>query len=195
LSGLIEDRANDGESRVPILGSIPLIGWLFRYENRSRTRTNTMIFLRPYVVRDEATSSSLALDRYDYMRQQLGESQKADNLMFRGFAGRELPPAPPRPAKPAPAGEAPAASPSAATPSGGATLIEVATFAEIAQARAMQRDLKEAGFDSYWESVRGADGASEVVRVRVAVDPARGNVADTLAALRARGLQPQVVSQ
>jgi general secretion pathway protein D len=195
LSGLIEDRANDGESRVPILGSIPLIGWLFRYENRSRTRTNTMIFLRPYVVRDEATSSSLALDRYDYMRQQLGESQKPDNLMFRGFAGRELPPAPPRPAKPAPAGEAPAASPSAATPAGGATLIEVATFAEIAQARAMQRELKDAGFDSYWESVRSADGAGEVVRVRVAVDPARRSVADTLAALRARGLQPQVVGQ
>jgi general secretion pathway protein D len=194
LSGLIEDRANDGESRVPILGSIPLIGWLFRYENRSRTRTNTMIFLRPYVVRDEATSSSLALDRYDYMRQQLGESQKPDNLIFRGFAGREMPP-PPRPAKPAPSGEAPAAPQSAVAPAGGTALIEVATFAEIAPARAMQRELKEAGFDSYWESVRSADGAGEVVRVRVAVDPAKRSVADALAALRQRGLQPQVVSQ
>ncbi|HXF45645.1 MAG TPA: SPOR domain-containing protein, partial [Burkholderiaceae bacterium] len=73
--------------------------------------------------------------------------------------------------------------------------IEVATFAEIAQARAMQRELKDAGFDSYWESVRSADGAGEVVRVRVAVEPARRSVADTLAALRARGLQPQVVGQ
>ncbi len=185
LSGLIEDRTNAGESRVPILGSLPLIGWLFRYENRSRTRTNTMIFLRPYVVRDEATSSSLALDRYDYMRQQLDGAQKPDDLIFRGFAGREMPPAPPRPVKPTPSGAAPA---------GGTALIEVATFAEIAPARAMQRDLKEAGFDAYWESVRKADGSGEIVRVRVTADTTRRSLDETLAMLRQRGLQPQLVT-
>ncbi|MCX8006037.1 MAG: type II secretion system secretin GspD, partial [Burkholderiaceae bacterium] len=182
LSGLIEDRVSGGESRVPVLGSIPLLGWLFRYENRARTRTNTMIFLRPYVVRDEGTSSALALDRYDYMRRQFDESQKPDNVLFRGFANRDLPAAPPPPARPAPA--------TGAAPAGATALIEVAQFAEIAPARTLQRDLKEAGFDSYWESVRAADGRGEVVRVRVAVDPSRRSVEETLAALRGRGLQP-----
>src|SRR5882672_5150704 len=107
LSGLIEDRATDGDSRVPVLGSIPLIGWLFRFENRQRTKTNTMIFLRPYVVRDEATSSALALDRYDYMRAQLATAQKPDSLIFRGFEGRDLPPSPARSATP-PSSGAPA---------------------------------------------------------------------------------------
>lgn len=186
LSGLIEDRVSGGESRVPVLGSIPLLGWLFRYENRSRTRTNTMIFLRPYVVRDEGTSSALALDRYDYMRRQFDESQKPDNVLFRGFANRDLPAAPPPPARSVPA--------TGAAPASATALIEVAQFAEIAPARTLQRNLKEAGFDSYWESVRAADGRGEVVRVRVAVDPSRRSVEETLAALRGRGLQPQVVA-
>ncbi|MCX7901366.1 MAG: type II secretion system secretin GspD, partial [Burkholderiaceae bacterium] len=190
LSGLIEDRVSGGESRVPILGSLPLLGWLFRYENRARTRTNTMIFLRPYVVRDERTSSALALDRYDYMRRQFEESQKPDTALFRGFANRDLPAAPP-PARPAPAAPAPATD---ATPSGGTALIEVAQFAEIAPARTLQRELKEAGFDAYWESVQASGSQTEVVRVRVVIDPSRRNVEEALAALRGRGLQPQVVA-
>ncbi|MDL1862870.1 type II secretion system protein GspD, partial [Betaproteobacteria bacterium PRO7] len=110
LSGLIEDRSNDSESKVPLLGDLPLIGGLFRYDNRSRTKTNTMIFLRPYVIRDERASSTLAADRYEYMRTQMADSQRPDSLLFRGYQTDLPPPAPAKPPAPAPAPAVPPAT-------------------------------------------------------------------------------------
>lgn len=113
LGGLIEDKTRNEVSSVPLLGDIPYLGRLFKYENRSRTKTNLIVFLRPYVVRDEARASSLALDRYDYIRGQVNASQPAESLLFRGLQGDllpELPLAPGERARPAPAAS-PAAQP------------------------------------------------------------------------------------
>ncbi|MCA3226293.1 MAG: type II secretion system secretin GspD [Burkholderiales bacterium] len=242
LSGLIEDRTNNQEQRVPLLGSIPGLGALFRYENRSRTKTNTMVFLRPVVVRDEATSANIAADRYEYMRTQVQRGTKPDTAILRGYEPEALPVRPQRttppvsggaasPAAPAGAQEPlrrnapvltappaatlpaaavtppaaapsaaialappPAAAPSPAAPpaGGGAQLIQVAATSDMARGRDLQRQLRAAGFDAYWEIVRGDKG--DVVRVRVAVDRATRTVDDTLAALRARGLQPVLVA-
>lgn len=68
LGGLLEDSTHDSTSAVPILGSLPVVGSLFRYETRKRTKTNLMIFLRPHIVRDQQDSQRLTLDRYNYMR-------------------------------------------------------------------------------------------------------------------------------
>ncbi|CAM3358247.1 type II secretion system secretin GspD [Bordetella sputigena] len=68
LGGLLEDSGSDGTQSVPILGDLPVIGSLFRYTNRHRTKTNLMIFLRPHIVRGTNDSRRLTLDRYDYMR-------------------------------------------------------------------------------------------------------------------------------
>jgi general secretion pathway protein D len=68
LGGLLEDSGTDGTQSVPILGDLPLIGSLFRYTSRHRTKTNLMIFLRPHIVRSNQDSRRLTLDRYDYMR-------------------------------------------------------------------------------------------------------------------------------
>jgi len=54
--------------KVPLLGDIPLLGQLFRYETRRQQKTNLMVFLRPFVVRDENAGRSLVVDRYDQMR-------------------------------------------------------------------------------------------------------------------------------
>lgn len=97
LGGLIEDRTDNSKSQVPLLGDIPFVGGLFRYENRGRRKTNLLVFLRPYVVRDESTSSSLALDRYDYIRGQVAAGTLPDNLVFRDLQGRQLPATPPVP--------------------------------------------------------------------------------------------------
>jgi general secretion pathway protein D len=97
LGGLIEDRVDNSKSSVPVLGDIPFVGGLFRYENRGRRKTNLLVFLRPYVVRDESTSSSLALDRYDYIRGQVAAGTLPDTLVFRDLQGRQLPPTPPVP--------------------------------------------------------------------------------------------------
>ncbi|AOB34003.1 general secretion pathway protein GspD [Bordetella sp. H567] len=68
LGGLLEDSGTNGTQSVPILGDLPLIGSLFRYTSRHRTKTNLMIFLRPHIVRTNQDSRRLTLDRYDYMR-------------------------------------------------------------------------------------------------------------------------------
>src|SRR5258706_8356970 len=94
LSGLIQDYVNDSGSRVPLLASIPLLGALFRSESRTRSKTNTMVFLRPVIIRDEGASSALAADRYEYMRTQFSQIQKPDSLVFQGLKGGDLPPLP-----------------------------------------------------------------------------------------------------
>jgi general secretion pathway protein D len=68
LGGLVQDNVSSDIEKVPILGDIPIIGHLFRFETRRQQKTNLMVFLRPYVVRDEATARSLLIDRYDLMR-------------------------------------------------------------------------------------------------------------------------------
>lgn len=68
LGGLLEDTVVDGTQSVPLLGDIPVLGNLFRYDTRNRTKTNLMIFLRPHIVRNAADGASLTLDRYNYMR-------------------------------------------------------------------------------------------------------------------------------
>jgi len=52
LGGLIEDSVNDIEDTIPIINSIPFIGWLFSSRNRNNTKTELVVFLRPVVVKD-----------------------------------------------------------------------------------------------------------------------------------------------
>lgn len=54
IGGLISDREGDSESKVPLLGDIPIIGWLFKNWNDQKAKTNLVLVLTPYVVRDEA---------------------------------------------------------------------------------------------------------------------------------------------
>jgi general secretion pathway protein D len=72
LGGLIQDDQNAGQDKVPLLGDIPYLGALFRYETRNRKRTNLMIFLRPVVLKDDKAAASLTADRYEYIRGQQG---------------------------------------------------------------------------------------------------------------------------
>jgi cell division septation protein DedD len=71
-------------------------------------------------------------------------------------------------------------------------LLQVAAVTDVARGRELQRKLREAGMDAYWESVRTKTG--EVVRVRVSVDPATQSVAETLAKLKAMGFDPIIVN-
>ena len=68
LGGLLEDRLEDSTSAVPLLSDIPLLGNLFKYNNRSHSKTNLMLFLRPHIVRTAQDGARLTLDRYNFMR-------------------------------------------------------------------------------------------------------------------------------
>lgn len=92
LGGLIQDNYADGNNKVPWLGDIPLIGSLFRAENKNRTKTNVMVFLRPVVLRDAETTASISGTRYDSLYQQMNES-RSDNRIERD---RDVPTLPAR---------------------------------------------------------------------------------------------------
>ena len=52
LSGLQRDLEIEGKDKVPLLGDIPIIGWLFRNSSSTKSKTNLMFFITPHVVRD-----------------------------------------------------------------------------------------------------------------------------------------------
>lgn len=93
LGGLLEDSYQQAEDKVPLMGDIPVLGNLFRSENRSRRKTNLMVFLRPVVVRDAAASDALMIDRYDAIRALQQAAQPAPSTVMRSVSGAPVLPA------------------------------------------------------------------------------------------------------
>ncbi len=116
IGGLIEDRVNNETDKVPLLGDLPLLGELFRYETRRQVKTNLMVFLRPVIVRQAAGSEAITLDRYDYMLNQQRNSVPAPNPVLPDMQPAELPPlgATPEPAPGATPSVTPQSKPGAA---------------------------------------------------------------------------------
>lgn len=79
LGGLIEDDYGSGDDKVPVLGDLPVLGNLFRYETRKRKKTQLMVFLRPRIVRDSADYERYTQDRYEQLlgtQQQFARDQR-----------------------------------------------------------------------------------------------------------------------
>ena len=51
IGGLISNRNSDSESKFPLLGDLPIFGWLFKQWSGDKTKTNLVLVLTPYVVR------------------------------------------------------------------------------------------------------------------------------------------------
>lgn len=81
LGGLIKDNVIQSETRVPLLGSIPILGYLFRSESTSVQKTNLMVFIRPTILRDDEHLRGATAIKYDYIREQQLE-QRALNRLF-----------------------------------------------------------------------------------------------------------------
>ena len=104
LGGLIEERVEGGEDKVPGLGDVPVVGQLFRYDNRKRVKTNLLVFLRPVVLRDGEAAYGVTADRYEYMRVLRGDSGLPEHWLLPDFKPSELPPMPQPPSRGAPPG-------------------------------------------------------------------------------------------
>jgi len=70
LGGLIKDDVQESEQRVPLLGSIPLLGKLFRSTSVSYTKSNLLIFLRPTIIREPGELQGATAEKYRYIRDQ-----------------------------------------------------------------------------------------------------------------------------
>ncbi len=50
IGGLISDDLQDTETKVPFLGDIPVLGWLFKSVKKQKTKTNLLVFLTPHII-------------------------------------------------------------------------------------------------------------------------------------------------
>ncbi|HTR09441.1 MAG TPA: type II secretion system secretin GspD [Paraburkholderia sp.] len=102
LGGLMQDNYQVSNSKVPLLGDIPWIGQLFRSENKTREKTNLMVFLRPVIISDRDTALAVTSNRYDYIQGITGAFKSDNNLM----KDRDDPVVPPMPLGPSEGGSA-----------------------------------------------------------------------------------------
>jgi general secretion pathway protein D len=91
LGGLIQDDVQNQRDQVPGLGSIPIIGNLFRYETRQRKKTNLMVFLRPVILRDNLSPGPITNERYDYIRNEQAKAKVPDHWLLPDMESPQLP--------------------------------------------------------------------------------------------------------
>ncbi|WP_394777724.1 type II secretion system secretin GspD [Undibacterium sp.] len=82
LGGLIDDNSTESNEKVPLLGDIPFVGNLFKYQSGKRTKTNLMVFLRPTVLRTGDQGTNVSVDRYDYMKAQIAPAEGGATPLF-----------------------------------------------------------------------------------------------------------------
>ena len=81
LGGIIGQDTSTGEYKVPLLGDIPLLGWLFKSRTETETKTNLFIFITPHIVENPAELAEIYYNKRDVMEDvQPGSSQIADDF-------------------------------------------------------------------------------------------------------------------
>jgi len=63
IGGLIKDDINVIERKVPILGNIPIIGHLFKYQSKHKIKTNLLMFMTPHIIRDAETLRRITMEK------------------------------------------------------------------------------------------------------------------------------------
>jgi general secretion pathway protein D len=133
LGGLIDNAYKDSTSGIPWLSQIPIIGALFRYDNSSRVKSNLLVFLRPYVLRDKEQDQEITASRMQFMEDKQAQFKPSTMLLPQQdqpklsdvtaplvAPGKPIPPsAPIIPGGPVPAPAAPTSPPGAAQTNSG----------------------------------------------------------------------------
>lgn len=82
LGGLIDERALESESKVPLLGDIPYLGQLFRSTSSQVEKKNLMVFIKPTIIRDGVTADGITQRKYNFIRaEQLFNADQGMRLM------------------------------------------------------------------------------------------------------------------
>lgn len=70
LGGLITNKQTDQDNKIPVLGDIPILGYLFRYNSHNTDKENLLIFIRPLIVHTNHDSNRVTRSSYNYIRHQ-----------------------------------------------------------------------------------------------------------------------------
>ena len=81
IGGLIGDDYADSSDGVPFLKDIPLIGQLFRYDTKYRKKSNLMVFLRPYVIKDAKAAEEITANRQGFIQGKQDEFKQLPMLL------------------------------------------------------------------------------------------------------------------
>lgn len=82
LGGLIQDQVNKGDQRVPVLGSIPVLGHLFRSQSASKRKTNLLIFLKSTIIRTDEVLTGATAEKYQMLRNQQINFQRDRGILM-----------------------------------------------------------------------------------------------------------------
>ena len=78
LGGLIDEDVQEVISKVPVLGSIPILGKLFQSSSSTTNKKNLMVFLKPTILTDSNSSKEISLEKYNYLKAQKELNEKLD---------------------------------------------------------------------------------------------------------------------
>ena len=81
LGGLIDEDKQEVVSKVPVLGSIPLIGRLFQSSSTSSVKKNLMVFLKPKILIDSEAVNDISLEKYNYIKAQQELQNQNKNII------------------------------------------------------------------------------------------------------------------
>ncbi len=92
LGGLLNNQTSESVYKVPVLGDIPLLGYLFRYNSTSTSKQNLMVFIHPIILREEGTYGGISSEKYNLFRSEQGQQRSGRNWMDLPTKSQELPP-------------------------------------------------------------------------------------------------------
>jgi len=65
IGGLMEERDEEGITKIPLLGDIPILGWLFKFKSVRKNKTNLLVFLSPHVVKESPALEEITEEKHD----------------------------------------------------------------------------------------------------------------------------------
>lgn len=92
LGGLTDDQLRANEQRVPGLGRIPGLKWLFRARNSERNKSNLMVFIHPTILRDSLAASRMTNERYNAIAEQQRQRAEEPVPLMKDADRPQLPP-------------------------------------------------------------------------------------------------------
>jgi general secretion pathway protein D len=80
----MQDTVTTNESKVPILGDIPLLGYLFRFSSAKHEKTNLLIFLTPHIIKTPEEMFEVTTENQQKMDRFIEQNKDAVKKLFPG---------------------------------------------------------------------------------------------------------------
>jgi general secretion pathway protein D len=72
IGGLLQEKSEESITKVPLLGDIPILGWLFKFKNVSKNKTNLFVFISPHVVRETEVLAQITQEKEEGLARAIG---------------------------------------------------------------------------------------------------------------------------